>query len=97
MNQFLASRWNGEAALETVFWRDMIVIGTVINVLATALSMALFAMDAPAGLALLVFFSPLPWNLFLLAAVWKTADSAGESAWIFRAGAVLWLVAMTLL
>jgi len=97
MNGFIASRLNGEVPLETVFWRDMIVVGTVINVLATGLSMVLYVAEAPTVLGLLVFFSPLPWNLFLMACVWKAAGSAGEKAWIFQAGAILWLVAMTLL
>jgi hypothetical protein len=97
MNEFLASRWSGEAPLETVFWRDMITVGTVINVIATGISMAFFASGAPAWLGMLVFFSPLPWNLLLFVAVWKASAGAEESAWMFQAGAVLWLVAMTLL
>lgn len=97
MKNFLTRRWRGEVPLETVFWRDMIVIGTVINVLTTAASMALFAFDFPAGLALLVFFAPLPLNLFLFLAVWKASPSAGEGAWMFQGGALVWLVAVTLL
>ena len=97
MNEFIASRWNGTVPLETVFWRDMILVGTVINVLATGLCMALFVAGAPAALGLLVFFAPLPWNLLLFVAVWKASANAGERGWTFQAGAILWLVAMTLL
>lgn len=98
LRSFAAERWRGEAPLETVFWRDMIMVGTLINVLAAALSMALFAAGAPGGIALLVFFAPVPWNLFLFMAVWRAAERrAGEGGWVFQAAAVVWLVVVTLL
>lgn len=79
LRSFAADRWRGEAPLETVFWRDMIIVGTLINIFAAALSMALFAAGAPGGIALLVFFAPVPWNLFLFMAVWRAVErGAGE-------------------
>ena len=47
---------------------------------------------------MLVLLAPLPYNVFLLAAVWRTADlAAPRTASTVRAGSALWLVLATLL
>jgi len=63
MTSFLQTRMRGEAPLETVFWRDMLAVGTVVNLAATVAALALFAAEYPAWLGLAVNFLPLPWNL----------------------------------
>ena len=81
--------------LGLVFWRDMMLTGTVINVLATVAAFALFAADAPAALALTVNFLPVPWNVFLLVAVWRSAERDGSpAATTANVVGALWFLAM---
>jgi hypothetical protein len=93
---FLASRWRGEVAFERLFWFDMLVVGTLVNLAAAALSLVLFGLDAADAAAIAVFFSPLPYNLFLFAVVWRAAERARPSWALARLGAVAWLVFATL-
>jgi hypothetical protein len=89
---FLLSRWRGEAPLGTVFWRDMLVIGTGLNVLTGLAAMAMLAADMSTALALAVHFSLLPWNLFLMLSVWRSAEKAPPSqATVAKFGSLLWL------
>lgn len=95
MTSFLVARWRGEAPLETVFWRDMMLAGTLLNVAATAAALGLFAADVPAALALPVFLVPLPWSFFLFVAVWRSAErTGGPGALTAKIVSALWLIAM---
>lgn len=96
--RFMQSRWQGEAPLATVFWRDMILIGTLINVVAMLAMMVLLANEVPTIVALAVFFVPLPLNFFLVIAVWRSAKrAAGPFTLAAQMGSALWLlVAITL-
>jgi hypothetical protein len=97
MKSFLLSRWRGQAPLETVFWRDMIVIGTAVNIAAACAALALLIHGAGTPTALAVHFAPAPWNLFLFLSVYRSADNAaGVNVLAAKAGAALWLV-LTLL
>jgi hypothetical protein len=80
--------------LERVLWIDMLVYGTAINVASGLAALALFANAAPTAVAAAVHFAPLPYNLFLVVAVWKAADATREqSASIARVVSLAWLVA----
>ncbi|HEV2900293.1 MAG TPA: hypothetical protein VGX71_21145 [Pseudaminobacter sp.] len=95
---FFASRWRGEAPLDRLFWRDMVLFGSLLNVLATAAAILMLGLKAPLVVVLAVHFFPVPYNLFLFAAVWRTADAAGNArAAFFRSAALLWLVAATVI
>lgn len=95
---FTLSRWRGQAPLDTVFWRDMIVLGTTLNAITALSAIGLLIAEAPTALALLVFFSPLPVNLFLFFSVWRSAgNSDGFGAVLARVGAAIWLALVTVL
>ncbi len=95
---FFASRWRGEAPLDRLFWRDMVLFGTLLNLLTTAAAILLLGLKAPLAAVLAVHFLPLPYNIFLFASVWRTADAAGNTkAAFFRSAALLWLVAATVI
>ena len=68
---FFASRWRGQVPLPVLFWRDMLVVGSLINLVASFATLMLIAQGASPGAALLMHFAPLPYNLFLYAAVWR--------------------------
>jgi len=92
---FLTSRWQRQVPLGTLFWRDMVLAGSAINLAAAFAGLMALGLKAGLPVALLVFHLPLPYNIFIAAAVWRTADlmepGAASSA---RAGAAIWLLAM---
>jgi hypothetical protein len=95
---FTLSRWRGQVPLETIFWRDMIMFGTAINAVTTLGAIGLLIADAPTALALLVFFSPLPLNIFLFFSVWRSAGNAdGPGGAFAKAGAAIWLALVMML
>ena len=93
---FFATRWSGERPLAALFWRDMLLWGTLINLAATLAGALLLGVKAPAWLAATVHFAPVPWNLFLLASVWRSAERLGAAralGWLL--GATAWFLAET--
>jgi hypothetical protein len=88
---FFSRRWHGEVPVRELFWRDMVLVGTLINLLATAVALAMAASDVDMALAAAVHFAPLPFNLFLVAAVWRL-PGATAYRWISLA----WLAFVTL-
>ena len=95
---FLASRWQRQVPLALLFWRDMVVVGSAINLAAAFAGLMALGFKAGLATALLVFHLPLPYNIFIAGAVWRTADLAeSKAASSARAGAVLWLLATLLI
>ena len=93
MSRFFAARWSGSVALERLFWRDLIIVGTAINIAATLAALGLLAAKAPLAAALGVHIAPLPYNLFLAFAVWRTAERKGGGlALAYQLAAIAWLV-----
>ncbi len=91
--------WTGEMPLARAFWEYAIVYGFVLNLFTTIASFALLTADASPALALAIFLLPLPYNLFVLVAVWRAAARyAGPSHWagFARAAVVLWVLLATL-
>lgn len=95
MHPFLQSRLDGGVPLETVFWRDMLAIGSVVNVAFTAAALAMLSGGYPAALALVVNLLPVPWNAFLLVSVWKAAErEGGPPATTANVVAAIWFLVM---
>lgn len=91
--EFFRARWRGAAPLGLLFWRDMAVVGTAVNVAATLLAVALLGAGASLPLVLAVHFLPLPYNIFLFVAVWRSAGrAAGWAAHAAPLAAAAWLV-----
>jgi len=96
--QFLRMRWRGEAPLARVFWRDMLLAGTLVNASATLLAVLLLSAGVSMLLVGIAYFAPLPFNVFLVVAVWRSAESAaGTTALAARMAALAWLLAATAL
>lgn len=89
---FFVRRWRGEVALPVLLWRDMIAVGTVINLGAAFLGLVLASQGVALGLAATVYFAPLPYNMFLFAAVWRSPQRTATISVV----AALWFVAMTI-
>jgi hypothetical protein len=90
---FFGSRWRGAVPLGRLFWRDLVVVGTAINVALSVAALILLGLKLPLTLVLAVHFAPVPYNLFLTFAVWRTAEkSGGAKASLMTLGATLWLI-----
>jgi len=95
---FVMSRWRGLVPLDRLFWRDMLLVGTSISVATSAVALLLLGAKAPLAAALAVHFAPVPYNVFLFLAVWRTAAAQpGLLAAIAQVVAALWLIAASLL
>lgn len=77
--------------MRVLFWRDMVLVGTLINLLFTGVALAMAASDLPIGVAAAVHFAPLPYNLFLVAAVWRQPTSV-----VHHWASLVWLAFVTL-
>jgi hypothetical protein len=89
---FFASRWRGEVPLARVFWRDTLLVGSLLNVVSGIATVMLMKAGAPVWAVALAHFIMLPYNLFLVAATWQAAR---RQLWP-RVGALVWLGAATL-
>jgi hypothetical protein len=88
---FFSARWRAQVPMRVLFWRDMVLVGTLINLLFTGVALAIAASDLPIALAAAVHFAPLPYNLFLVVAVWRQQPSP-----LHRWAALAWLAFVTL-
>lgn len=96
--KFFSDRLAHRVPLEVMFWRDMIMAGTAINLVFLGAAAALAAFDWPGWLALLVFFAPLPYNAFIWHCVWTAATPLDTTARLFvRTVASVWLALVILL
>jgi hypothetical protein len=84
--------WRGELPLSLVLWRDMALVGTVVNIAAMGAAFFAIALGASMMTFIVIHFLPVPYNIFLVAAVWRAAERApAEQAWMARIVSVLWL------
>jgi hypothetical protein len=89
-SSFWTRRWRGEAPWRVVFWRDMLAVGSAINLFTGFIALWLVSQDQPIAWALAVHFAPVPYNAFLVRSLWRTP---GKPAWT-TAGAGAWFAAM---
>ncbi|WP_088285060.1 hypothetical protein [Ideonella sp. A 288] len=89
---FFARRWRGEVPMRTVFWRDMLGLGTAMNLLATFMALVAASQGAPSWAAAAIHFAPLPCNVFLFAAVGRASPRSRVAAVVSAA----WLAVMTI-
>ncbi|RWL82605.1 MAG: hypothetical protein EOR68_21970 [Mesorhizobium sp.] len=94
MTDFFRTRWRGEAPLDRLFWRDMLLVATILSIASSALALILLGLKLPLWLVLAVHFLPVLYNIFLTIAVWRTAEkSGGFKAQLMMLGSALWLIA----
>ena len=85
--------WRGEESLARTFWEYAILYGTLGNAIATIGTFAAVAADAPAWVAVVLFGLPIPYNAFMVVAVWRSAlryRGAQEWSLLARIAVVIW-------
>ena len=90
---YFGSRWRGEAYLSQLYWRDMMIVGSVINLFTGFMALMIAAQGGELWVAATVHFATLPYNVFLVLALWRTPGRSTVMAWT----SLVWLGAVTLL
>jgi len=81
----LTTHWRGEGSLATVFWGWGVVVSTIVTAAFVALTAAGGVAFALGQLLLLAF---VPYTVWILVSVWRSAERAGTG---WRAVAARWL------
>jgi hypothetical protein len=89
---FFRQRWRGQVPMRQLFWWDLLLVGSLINVAASVVGLALQASGAPGWLALVLRFAPVPYSLFLLLAVGRSP----QRSTLIELLAGLWFAVMLL-
>ncbi len=85
--------WFGELPLSRVFWHDMLVIGTAVNLATMGLAILAVILGASTLAGIAIHLSPVPYNILLVTSVWRRADiERADWAWLARFGSFLWLI-----
>lgn len=85
---FILPRWRGEVSLSRLFWWDILAVATLANAIVALVAMILLSKDmGDSGLWLLLHLVLLPYNLFLVLAVWRHPQSRG----VLRLTVLTWL------
>ncbi|MDD2882931.1 MAG: hypothetical protein PHQ58_21175 [Rhodoferax sp.] len=90
---FFASRWRGEVFLSRLYWRDILIVGSVINLYIGFVALMIAAKGGALWVSAMVHFAILPYNLFLVLALWRTPGRSNLMVWTSLA----WLGAATML
>lgn len=82
----------GEVPLGRVFLFDMLLVGTIVNIVTAGVALIAHLNEFPGWLVLLLFLLPFPYNLALCCFVWRSA-ARSRSIWgdVARLGALIWL------
>jgi len=71
---FFVRRWRGQVGWRTLFWRDLLLVGTGLSVLTTLVTLGLLSQGACVVTVLRVHLMALPHGLFILTALWRHQD-----------------------
>lgn len=96
---FASDLWSGTANPDVVFCRDMLVVGSALNMTALILVVVSAALHWPWPVTVLLYAAPLPWNAVLLIGVWRSSEkmAPGAQQIVLRAAAMLWFALFTVL
>ena len=88
-------RLAGDVPLGEALYRDMLAVGSMVNIAIGLAAFAMIAADFPIWLPIIVFLSPQPYNIILLISVIRSASrSPGRGTDLVKAAAIVWFVVM---
>ena len=94
-SSLIGALWRGEKPLWEAFWWYAMVFGTLLNLLTTIIFFFMVSAGAPYWLALAEFALPIPYNIFMVVAVWRSAERyEGRPVWtqLAKAKILIWSV-----
>ncbi|MBA4261775.1 MAG: hypothetical protein C0443_07080 [Comamonadaceae bacterium] len=87
MGTFFTQRWQRRVGWATLFWRDMLLLGTALHALSILVMLALLSKGAATAVVLAVHLLSLPYGLFIVAALWRAPHSPAPA----RVVSLAWL------
>ena len=90
---FFQGRWRGETDIRLLLWRDVIYVGTLINLAAGFTGVVMLIQEVAAVWALAVHLAPVPYNGFLLLSVWRSKQCTPAASTI----ATIWFLVMLII
>jgi len=99
MAKLVASLWQGAVPLGEAVWLYAVGYGLLVNFIASMLLFIAITHEAGLIALLLIFALPIPYNILVVIAVWRSADrydGPPDRARLARLGIVLWMLALTL-
>ena len=94
----LKSLWAGEVPLPEVFWHYAVGYGLILNIATSILFVVLVKTNASPWVLVPAYFLPVPYNLFMIVAVWRSAGRyQGPKQWaeLARIGTVIGMLILT--
>ncbi len=98
MKERIGTLWWGQVPLDVAFWHFAILYGLVLNAATSMLFLYLLINDAGYAVLTAAFFLPIPYNILIIVAVWRSASRyEGPRKWVdwARFATVLWMVVLT--
>jgi len=89
---WLVDLWNGRVPLARAFWEYAIIYGSALSLIFTLASLFAFSQDWHT-LGIAFFLTPVPYNLLMVVAVWRSAARyEGAPIWstLARALIIVW-------
>ena len=72
---FITERWFGLISIRQLFWRDLLVLGTFVNLLFIFASMILLAKRMDPMWSFFLHMLPTPYNIFIVGSVLRHPDT----------------------
>ena len=97
--ELIESLWAGDLPLRQAFWDYAVFWGVLLNLVTHGMFFALLLNDANSMLVALAFALPIPYNLLVIVAVWRSAGRySGPKKWadLARLGTVVCMIGLTL-
>jgi hypothetical protein len=94
---FLIRLWRGEVPLEQTFWTWGVLVALVVNMSTTVGSYVLLTEDRPVAAFVVGYLMSVPYNLFMLVAVWRAVARFEEDPRVARRTRIFTVLWMTLL
>lgn len=90
--RYFRERWAGRISFHQLFWWEMFGVATLVNASVSLFSLILLTQGVSGGIWLVLHMILLPYNLFLVTAIWRHRHASLVSRWV----ALLWLGATLL-
>ncbi len=98
MTTLIRSLWAGDLPLGEAFWWYAVGYGFVLNLVTSLLFLVVLVKGAGAVALVLTFLLPIPYNLLIVVAVWRSAGRyPGPRKWadLARTGTLVWMIVLT--
>ena len=98
MKRLATQLWAGEISLRQAFWTYAVFGGLLVNLITHLLLLILIVRDASMVFVAFAFALPIPYNVFVAVAVWRSAgryEGPKNHAELARIATIILMIGMT--